>query len=66
MLYFPWFDESTDLLGRYSTCEEHHNHVKHIVIGNELKYTQAMLLLRKYMNLPEHVWNLIAPNTESN
>ena len=35
MLYFPWFNESTDLLGGYSTYEEHYNHVKSTITGNE-------------------------------
>ena len=41
MLYFPWYDESTDLLGGYSTYEEHYRHVCSIVLNNESKYTEA-------------------------
>ena len=55
MLYFPWYSESTDLLGGYSTYEEHYNHVKHIVDSLEIDEN----------NFLEHVWNQIAPNTES-
>ena len=68
MLYFPWYNESTDLLGGYSTYEEHYNYVKHIIIANELEYTQVDVdnLEIDENNFPEHVWNQIAPNTESN
>ena len=67
MLYFPWYSESTDLLGGYSTYEEHYNHVKHIITANQLKYTQADVdsLEIDENNFPEHVWNQIPPNTES-
>ena len=67
MLYFPWYSASTDLLGGYSTYEEHYNHVKHIITANELKYTKADVdsLEIDENNFPEHVWNQIAPNTES-
>ncbi len=67
MLYYPWFNETTDLLGGYSTYEEHYNHVRHIVTTNEQKYTLANIdsLEMEENNIPEHAWNLIAPNTES-
>ena len=41
MLYYPWFDEQADLLGRYATYEEHYRHVRTIVQTNEVKYTKA-------------------------
>ena len=67
MLYFPWFNESTDLLGGYSTYEEHYNHVKSTITGNEKKYTLADVNSMQIdeNNVPEHVWNQIAPNTEA-
>ncbi len=67
MLYYPWFNETTDLLGGYSTYEEHYNHVRHIVTTNEQKYTLANIdsLEMEENYIPEHAWNLIAPNTES-
>ena len=41
MLYFPWYhDEQRDLLGGYSSYEEHYQHVQRIVIDTESKYTQ--------------------------
>lgn len=39
MLYFPWYSEETDLLGGYSTFEEHFRNVQSSVIANEKKYT---------------------------
>ena len=41
MLYMPWYNESTDLLGGYATYEEHYNHVRRIIDANVSKYTQA-------------------------
>ena len=41
MLYYLWYDEHTDLLGGYSTYEEHYRHVYDVVHRNECKYTQA-------------------------
>ena len=45
MLYFPWYNEQTDLLGGYSTYEEHYNQVNHIVDTNESKYTQNDIVM---------------------
>ncbi len=39
MLYYPWYNESTDLLGGYSTYEQHYHHVRSIVLVNENKYS---------------------------
>ena len=41
MLYYPWYNEQTDLLGGYSTYEEHYRHVHSTVVANESKYSQA-------------------------
>ena len=41
MLYFPWYNEDTDLLGGYTTYEEHYHHVHAIVVANESKYSQT-------------------------
>ena len=66
MLYFPWYNEQTDLLGGYSTYEQHYNHVKVTVLANENKYS-----LTDIDNVdidedgpPEHLWSQIAPTTE--
>ena len=66
MLYYPWYDESNDLLGGYTTYAEHYEHVKVIVYQNEQKYT-----LEEVENVqvdedsrPEHAWCQLAPTTE--
>ena len=41
MLYYPWYDEQADLLGGYSTYEEHYRRVHSTVLANESKYSQA-------------------------
>ncbi len=67
MLFYPWYNESTDLLADYSTYEEHYYHVKQTVVDNEQKYTLADIegLEIDENNIPDHAWNHIAPNTES-
>ena len=66
MLYYPWFDEQTDLLGQYETHELHYRHVKTIVEANECKYTKADIddIEVDEDGPPEHLWNSIAPSTE--
>ena len=66
MLYFPWCNEDTDLLGGYSTYEEHYRHVYSTVVTNESKYSQADVedIEVDENGPPEHVWADIAPNTE--
>ena len=66
MLYYPWYDESNDLLGGYTTYAEHYDHVKAVVHQNEQKYT-----LEEVENVqidedsrPEHAWCQLAPTTE--
>ena len=66
MLYYPWYNEQTDLLGGYSTYEAHYKHVFDIVRMNESKYTKADIedIEIDEDGLPEHLWNNIAPSTE--
>lgn len=66
MLYFPWYNESTDLLGGFSTYEEHYHHVKSIALANENKYSQENLdnMQLDENQPPQHIWDQIAPNTE--
>ena len=33
MLYLPWYNEDTDLLGGYSTYEEHYHHVYSTIVA---------------------------------
>ena len=67
MLYFPWYNEQSDLLGGYSTYQEHFHHVQRIVLHNEAKYTKSDLEEIDFNDLenPEHAWHLLAPSTES-
>jgi len=66
MLYFPWYNEQVDLLGIYSTYEEHYRHVRSLVVGNERKYSQVDIddLDIDEDGPPEHLWSYIAPSTE--
>ena len=34
MLYYPWYNEDTDLLGGYDTYEQHYQHVQSIIHKN--------------------------------
>ena len=66
MLYFPWYNEQVDLLGIYSTYEEHYRHVRSVVVGNEQKYSQVDIddLDIDEDGPPEHLRSYIAPSTE--
>ena len=62
MLYFPWYNEETDLLGGYSTYEEHYHQVCSIVVSNEKKYNKCGIdgTQLDENSPPEHAWNQIA------
>ena len=66
MLYFPWYNEQTDLLGGYSTYEQLYNNVKAVVFANESKYSQTDVdnVDIDEDGPPEHLWSQIAPTTE--
>ena len=66
MLYYPWFDEQTDLLGGYPTYEDHYRHVCDTVHTNEAKYTKEDIdsIDVEENGPPEHLWDNIAPSTE--
>ncbi len=68
MLYYPWFKEDVDLLGSYSTYEEHYCHVKSVVILNEKKFTKSIVEDIDFdtHGYPEHAWEQLAPSTEDN
>ncbi len=68
MLYYPWFDEQTDLLGGYPTYEAHYRHVCDTVHTNETKYTKEDIdgIDVDENGPPEHMWDNIAPSTEEN
>ena len=66
MLYYPWYNEHTDLLGGYSSYAEHYRHVSTDVHTNESKYTKADIedVDVDEDGPPEHLWSNIAPSTE--
>ena len=66
MLYYPWYDESSDILGGYTTYEEHYNHVKSTVVTNENVFTSSCLddMDVDTNSRPEHVWDQLAPSTQ--
>ena len=68
MLYFPWFEETTDLLGGYATFEEHYFHVQSVVVANERQYTQECVdeIRLSDNGPPQHAWDQLAPSTEAN
>ena len=35
MLYYPWYQEDTDILGGYSTYEEQYHYVHATIVANE-------------------------------
>ena len=65
-MYYPWYNEQADLLGGYSTYEEHYRHVYNVVHTNESKYTKADVenIEIDEDGPPEHLWDNIAPSTE--
>ena len=67
MLYYPWYNEETDMLGSYSSYAEHYDAVKEVICSNEEKYTAEQVdnLQIDEDSTPEHAWSLIAPNTAS-
>ena len=67
MLYYPWYDEHSDLLGGYETYEQHYTHVKSVVLANESKYSHTSIedIEVDENGPPEHLWSLIAPSTEA-
>ena len=68
MLYYPWYDETVDLLGGYSSYAEHYDQVKSVVYDNEQKYTMEQVedMQINDDSRPEHAWCHLAPNTEGN
>ena len=66
MLYFPWYNKNTDLLGGFSSYQEHYCSVHAIIHANESKYSQSAIenIQLDENGPPEHLWSQIAPNTE--
>ena len=68
MLYYPWFDEHTNLLGGYPSYEAYNRHVCDTIHTNEAKYTIEDVndVDVDENGPPEHLWDSITPSTEEN
>ena len=68
MLYYPWYNEDTDLLGGYSTYEEHYVNVWSIVVANESIFSLSDVEDMDFDidGHPQHLWDQVAPSTENN
>ena len=72
MLYLPWRNENSDILGGYPDYYSRYRSCETTVIRNESKYTANINDLMEYLQLlndsgpPQHVWSGIAPTTEQN
>ena len=40
MLYVPWRCEDTDILGQFTTYENHYNHVREVAVANEAVFSK--------------------------
>jgi hypothetical protein len=64
MLYLPWRDESSDLLGGYM---DFHSHYEDDILENEQKYTQNATEIDEAIDdltehgPPQHAWDQVAP-----
>lgn len=67
MLYLPWRDESTDLLGGYMDFCRHYEDLSDNVLANEQKYSQNAALIGEAIDdlhehgPPQHAWDQVAP-----
>ena len=69
MLYLPWRNESTDLLGGYTDFRSHYEDKSEDILTNEKKYSQNATLIGEAMDdlsehgPPQHAWDQVAPGT---
>ncbi len=69
MLYLPWSDESTDLLGGYMDFHSRYEDMSDDILANERKYSQNASLISEAMDdlhehgPPQHAWDQVAPGT---
>ena len=67
MLYLPWRDESTDLLGGYMDFRSHYEDKSDDILANEQKYSVNATLIGEAMDdlhergPPQHAWDQVAP-----
>ncbi len=70
MLYLPWRNEETDILGRYMSFKARYDDLSDDIRTNELRYSQnACIIDEAYSQLqqqgpPQHAWDQIAPGAE--
>ena len=66
MLYFPWRDESSDLLDRYMDFRSHYEDKVEDILENERKYTQNATEINAAIDdltehsPPQHAWDQVA------
>ena len=67
MLYLPWRDESTDLLGGYMDFRSHYEDKSDDILANEQKYSVNATLIGEAMDdlhergPPQLAWDQVAP-----
>ena len=67
MLYLPWRNESTDLLGEYADFCSHYEDQSDVILANEQKYSHNASLIDEATDdlaehgPPQHAWDLVAP-----
>ena len=67
MLYIPWRDESSDLLGGYMDFHSHYEDKIEDILENEWKYTQNATEIDEAIDdltehgPPQHAWDQVAP-----
>ena len=70
MLYLPWRDEESDLIGNYTDFSAHYQAIKNVIQKNESWFTENMELIDQAIHEnsvngpPEHMWADIAPGNE--
>ena len=67
MLYLPWRDENSDLLGGYMNFRSHYEDKKDDILENERKYSQNATEIDEAIDdltehgPPQHAWDQVAP-----
>ena len=67
MLYLPWRNESSDLLGHFPDFHSHYDDKHAVIMANERKYSQNAVLISEAMDQlsdhgpPQHAWDQVAP-----
>ncbi len=70
MLYLPWRNEETDILGGYMSFKARYDDLSDDVLANEQRYSQNTSIIDEaYSQLqqqgpPQHAWDQLAPGAE--